>query len=334
MTDSNRALVEGSLHKVRAADLKWMRSLKVGLEGDAVILAVHGAASAKAYNARIDRILAALVPAQDIEAIKKAAYQEGWNDREGDLLVGAARILPPCSADRLVGAIRAFLADEDAMMEDLMAEGKKLEDFGFPFPRVIEIRSALAAFEAVSPVPAQEVAGLADLVTVVEVVAIPEWRVQIGDVLLCYGEDRADAIQIGERIEAAIRQRLPALSPPSQGVEKPDRENERRVADLLRDAYMRVQTDKAAKGEPVTFQPIWDVINLTPQVLYCLDRMAEFERDCEFEDTLQPHPDVSGLVEALRQIKAEDHDELGQTGPAAVIAHDALVAFQSRQEGK
>jgi hypothetical protein len=46
---------------------------------------------------------------------------------------------------RLVRAVEAFLADEDYTMEQLLADGKRLEDFGFPFPRVIEIRSALAA---------------------------------------------------------------------------------------------------------------------------------------------------------------------------------------------
>lgn len=79
-----------------------------------------------------------------------------------------------------------------------------------------------------------------------------------------------------------------ALSPPSQGVEKPR-----------------------------TWEDGWN---------------AGFSHVCE----QRPHTkaDVSALVNALRQIKAEDHDELGQTGPAAVIAHGALVAFQSRQEGK
>lgn len=54
----------------------------------------------------------------------------------------------PQAVDRLVSSVKAFLADEDAMMERLLAEGKRLEDYGFPFPRMIEIRSALAKLEA------------------------------------------------------------------------------------------------------------------------------------------------------------------------------------------
>jgi len=67
-----------------------------------------------------------------------------------------------------------------------------------------------------------------------------------------------------------------------------DRENERRVADLLRAAYMRVQADKARKDGPLSMQPIWDVVNLAPEVLYCLDRMAEFERDCAMDEEAAP----------------------------------------------
>ena len=47
--------------------------------------------------------------------------------------------------ERLIDAVDAFLKAEDRMMEDLIAQGKSLEDFGFPFPLVVEIRSALAA---------------------------------------------------------------------------------------------------------------------------------------------------------------------------------------------
>ena len=48
----------------------------------------------------------------------------------------------------LENAVRRFLLDEDAMMEELLSLGVQPEDYGFPFPRVVEMRSALAAIDA------------------------------------------------------------------------------------------------------------------------------------------------------------------------------------------
>lgn len=106
--------------------------------------------------------------------------------------------------------------------------------------------------------------------------------------------------------EGRIERILAALSPPSQGVESPDASIFRTSPGQCFECEADLQSSTALRGAFVC--------------LACNPEIA--------------HPDVSGLVEALEKIKAEDHDELGQTGPAAVIAHDALAAFQSRQEGK
>lgn len=40
-------------------------------------------------------MLSALSASPTVEEIKKAAYRDGWNDRESDFLVGAARVSQP-----------------------------------------------------------------------------------------------------------------------------------------------------------------------------------------------------------------------------------------------
>jgi hypothetical protein len=110
-----------------------------------------------------DRLRALLHPTVPVEREPiKAAYKQGWGDREDDLILAAARIAAPIKVDSvraLVAAVSAFLADEDEMMEKLLAEGKRLEDFGFPFPRVVEIRSALAALSVAPPSQGMETQG-------------------------------------------------------------------------------------------------------------------------------------------------------------------------------
>lgn len=79
-TDSNRALVEG--------DLEWLRHQSIMCLGVKHSRIFHDAAGLSAHNARIDRILAALVPAQepkgdDVEGRLWALGGIAQNSRDG-----------------------------------------------------------------------------------------------------------------------------------------------------------------------------------------------------------------------------------------------------------
>jgi hypothetical protein len=90
------------------------------------------------------------------ERVEREAYQQGWTDRENDLIAGVERITgaPALAADpapvrkawiRLYEGVRAFLADEDSLVEELLASGEHASFVEKPFPRIVELRSAMAA---------------------------------------------------------------------------------------------------------------------------------------------------------------------------------------------
>jgi hypothetical protein len=137
-----------------------------------------------------------------------------------------------------------------------------------------------------------------------------------------YGSDEVDALNAwGIEVVQALAS-INSTAP--VGEEKPENE----VREKLRAAWMRVQAAKRKGGAGL--QPLWDVVNLVPAVLYELDHMAAFEQDAQAEEfAALPAQDVGGLeagdVEWLRAALPKVHPNLHGINPPEMIAANEAV---------